>query len=207
MQTLTYGKLTVLEEVSELRYGKKRKVFKCLCACGNHATPLVESVKSGNTQSCGCGNARHTKYKHGLVGTPEYQAWAGMVSRTTNPHNVRFARYGGRGIKICEQWRHSPETFYANMGPRPSPKHTIERVNNDGDYAPDNCIWALKSAQNRNHSGNHWVTFKGERLCLMDWALRTGINFGTLRGRLVRGWSVEMALTIPVNRAKFHVNI
>jgi hypothetical protein len=117
-----------------------------------------------------------------------------MIQRCTNPNNPRYARYGGRGIAVCERWR-SFESFLQDMGPRPEGK-TLDRVNVDGDYEPGNCRWATPAEQNRNMKRNRVLEWNGRSLCVCDWAKQLGISPITLRSRLRLGWTVEQALTI-----------
>lgn len=134
---------------------------------------------------------------HGLYGTPEYKAWDAMVQRCTNPNDKRFPDYGGRGIEVCERWRTSGY-FLQDMGPKPSPKHSLERVDNAGPYGPTNCRWALIHDQLRNTRRNRRIEFRGETRCLTDWAELHGLSAKTVSCRLDNyGWSVEDALLCP----------
>lgn len=134
--------------------------------------------------------------------SPEYTSWHSMKQRCTNPKNKRYRRYGARGIVVCQEWADDFSKFLSDMGPRPTPKHTLERRDNNGSYYADNCVWATKATQNRNHSRNHNITFNGETLCVTDWAARIGIKQHTLLHRL-KVWPVERALTEPPNPARF----
>ena len=122
-----------------------------------------------------------------------------MIRRCENPKAKNFPRYGGRGITVCERWRTSFEAFLSDMGSRPEGK-TLDRIDNEGNYEPSNCRWATASEQQRNMRSNQWVEFNGERMIVTDWARRLGISHGTLRHRLARGWSVELAFTTPVKQ-------
>ena len=130
--------------------------------------------------------------------TVEYRIWAGMKTRCLNPKHPWFHRYGGRGIKICQRWLDSYENFLADMGRRPSPRHTLERKDNDGPYSPENVIWATRKTNSRNRSNTHWLTFQGVTLSVTTWAERTGISRVVLFRRLYKDWSVERTLTQPV---------
>jgi hypothetical protein len=126
--------------------------------------------------------------------TPEYRIWASMIARATNINTLRdpasAVRYIERGV--CDRWNPAKggsfENFYADMGPRPSNKHTIERYDNDGPYAPWNCGWETRRVQARNRSSNHWVTYNGKRVILTDAAELSGLNKRTILGRIRKGW-------------------
>lgn len=119
-----------------------------------------------------------------------------MIQRCNNPKNVKYPRYGGRGIVVCERWKSFP-AFLDDMGPKPTPAHTIERIDNDGNYEPANCRWATKYEQNRNRAGNRNLTIGGETLTMTDWARRYGISVGCIRHRIERGWDDARAVTTP----------
>lgn len=124
--------------------------------------------------------------------TPTYQVWQNMKARCTNKNLPRYPRYGGRGIRVCERWL-SYENFLADMGEKPHGM-SIDRIDNDGDYAPENCRWADKRIQNANKSTNVYLEHNGERLCITDWAERLGVNPRSLKHRLDRGWPVSSIL-------------
>jgi len=126
-----------------------------------------------------------------------------MTKRCTNPNEKDWAGYGGRGIRVCERWRASFANFLADMGQRPTEKHTIEREDNDGDYSPDNCRWATRAEQVVNQRSNRILTFKGRSMPVSEWAKVTGINYGTLLTRITRlGWSVKRALSTVTSSGK-----
>lgn len=152
---------------------------------------LGRSLRAGQAKSCGC-------RRDGRSYTGEYRSWKGMIQRCRNPKNPSFAHYGGRGIAIYPRWDVF-DNFLADMGPRPTPRHTIERVDNNGPYSPENCRWATWREQVRNRRDSWRITFNGETLNLTDWAARTGIERRTISARLkLLGWSIEDALTVPV---------
>lgn len=173
----------------------------CTCDCGATSTPTLNSIKRGTAKSCGCkghpGPITHGELLNGK--TSEYGIWSIMKERCQNPHNKTFARYGGRGITVCDRWQ-SFANFLADMGRRPSPQHSIERIDNAGPYSPDNCKWATRKEQGRNKRNNVLITFNGETLLLIEWAERTGIRIATLRARIYTGWSPERAITAPVRK-------
>jgi len=117
-----------------------------------------------------------------------------MKARCLRKTHKQFAHYGGRGITVCPQWYDFPQ-FLADMGRKPTPGHSIDRIDNSKGYSPENCRWATKTEQNRNHRGNHMLTLNGETHCIQEWAEITGIRHTAIRVRLQRGWTVEKALT------------
>jgi len=142
-------------------------------------------------------------YKHGHTSngkmSPEYASWYSMKQRCLNKKHEAYHYYGGRGITICKRWLHSFENFLADMGKRPSLEYSINRRRNNGNYTPTNCYWATVIEQNKNRSGNHFIKFKGERMIIGDWAVRTGISIHALRYRIIQQkWSIEKALTTPL---------
>jgi hypothetical protein len=127
----------------------------------------------------------------------EYNIWDGMVQRTTNPKNPKFPRYGGRGITMCVEWRGDFARFYADMGPRPSPKHSIERQNNDGDYTPENCCWATAAEQSRNTRLTRFITVNEQTRCISEWAEVSGLSKTAIHSRLHASWPEDLAVTLP----------
>ncbi|NOV25919.1 hypothetical protein E5S69_20670 [Cupriavidus necator] len=136
-------------------------------------------------------------YIHGLSYTPEYRAWQTMRLRCCNPDNAAYADYGGRGITVCDRWLDSPENFLADMGQKPSPKHELDRIDNDKGYSPGNCRWATRKVNDRNRRNNRHLEHDGVTRTLAEWSEITGINRDTLQKRLASGWSVDRAITTP----------
>ena len=150
---------------------------------------------------CACEFCTHQgARKHGGAGTPEYGAWKNMRGRCNNPEHATYPYYGARGIAVCDRWNDSFENFLADMGRRPGPGYSLERIDNDGPYSPENCRWATRREQYRNRRPNRFLTFNGKTQCLTDWAAEIGCSAETLRGRLKSGMSVEEALTRPVQQ-------
>lgn len=144
-----YGRLVVIEFVERNSNWISKWLFQC--DCGKQCIVFSSSARSGNTQSCGClvKEMRHHLVTHGMSRSAEHRAWNGLRNRCKNPNDEHFGNYGGRGIKVCERWEKF-ENFYRDLGPRPSPKHSLDRVDNDGNYEPGNCRWATKSEQTYN---------------------------------------------------------
>jgi hypothetical protein len=127
--------------------------------------------------------------------SPEYNAWSGMKSRCINPNVKSFHRYGSRGIRVCDRWLNSFENFLDDMGPRPSPQHSLDRYpDNDGNYEPGNCRWATIEEQAGNRSNSGIVSFSGEKLTVRELSRRTGIPYPRLKNRIARGWPIERAI-------------
>lgn len=137
---------------------------------------------------------------HGMTGTLIYKSWSEMKRRCNNPKDQKFYRYGKRGIKVCERWQ-SFDNFYKDMGDKPTPKHTLNRIDNDGDYTPENCNWALPHEQSRNKSNNkRYAIFENGKFveyCMTDLADKFDIRHDIISRRIKRGWSIATALLIP----------
>lgn len=141
------------------------------------------------------------KCKHGLSYIPEYRCWQTMRLRCHEPSNPAYKDYGARGITVCDRWRDSPENFLADMGPKPSPAHELDRRDNDKGYSPDNCRWVTRSVNDRNRRSNRMIEYMGETHALAHWCERFGISGDTAWRRLAAGWTPDETFTIPV-RAK-----
>lgn len=133
---------------------------------------------------------------HGLTDTPEHNVWGHMRQRCHNTKNKSYKDYGGRGITICDRWRISFQSFYQDMGPRPSADHQIDRIDNDGNYEPSNCRWATRETQLNNYRRNRFITIEGRTQSLKRWVDEFGLNYSTVHRRLQLGWSNERALEL-----------
>jgi hypothetical protein len=192
----TYGRLTV---VRRLGTQGRNILWLCECACGESTTVTRPNLQSGHTRSCGClVNAQNAT--HSMSRSRVYRIWKNMLSRCHNTKSTAWQHYGGRGIAVCDQWRqaHGFARFISDMGEPPSKAHSIDRIDNDGPYSPDNCRWATRNVQSRNKRSNRTLTWNGLTMPVIDWCKRTGIPKNTLLTRLNRGWSVQRALTTAV---------
>lgn len=138
-----------------------------------------------------------TRLRHGLAHTPEYRAWQTMRHRCTSPNSPAWNNYGGRGITICAEWINDPTAFIAHVGKRPSPRHEIDRKDNDRGYEPGNVRWVIRKVNDRNRRSNRLVTHNGATRTLTEWSEITGIRPDTLAYRLKIGWSPSKTLTTP----------
>jgi hypothetical protein len=183
--------------------GKRRRPkWVCRCACGSPPVNVgTAQLVSGHSRSCGCLRKETTTARstiHGGRGTPEYNIWKGMKARCLDTECLAYSYYGGRGITICDRWINSFPNFLSDMGNRTSPDHTIDRIDNDGNYCPENCRWATMAEQGRNTRNNHLITHNGLTMCLTDWAAKVGLSRSVLSDRInKRKWTIEKALNTP----------
>jgi len=178
--------------------------WKCACSCGSRSLVTVANLRNNHTRSCGCllielrPSFRRT---HGQSRSPEHKSWAKIKERCYNPKDIGFKDYGKRGIKMCARWRKSFAAFLKDVGLRPSPSHSIDRVDNDGNYTPNNCRWATYFQQANNRRGNHILHHAGKSQTIAQWERDLGFKTGTIGCRLFQGWSEERALTQKPRRS------
>lgn len=182
------------------------KNWLCRCECGTERRVRHYLLTSGKSKSCGCFQREDLgarKLKHGYAAggviQPEYNAWKAMVDRCTKPALRMYRHYGGRGITVCDRWRESFSNFIADMGDRPSPKHSLDRIENDKGYEPGNCRWAIPEVQQNNRRNTVHVEHNGERLPLAVVVKRHSVvDVEVVRCRVFRqGWSLERAMSTP----------
>ena len=190
-----FGRLTVIS-FSHINQ-RQCTVWNCVCECRNTTqTSGVELVR-GHTKSCGCLNIDkllERSTKHRMADTPIYTTWQRIKDRCTNPNNPKYKDYGGRGIKVCDKWLKSFDDFFADMKNKPSSCHTIDRINVNGDYEPNNCRWATPKEQANNTRRNRLLTCNEETHTMAEWASIVNINYNTISQRLRRGWPISKAL-------------
>lgn len=193
----TFGQLTILSESAKST--SPMRLVLCRCSCGTEKILAYQNVLSGATKSCGCYRKTHiaNSFIHGRIKTPEYYSWSGMLARCRNPKSEMYPIYGGRGISVCERWLKFVN-FYEDMGDRPTPGHSLDRKNTNGNYCKDNCRWATSSEQAQNTRKTVLITFNSRTMCLSSWAREIGISQGTLSARLKKMTPCE-ALSMPVS--------
>lgn len=185
-----FGRLVVLSLYGRTT-GRKRLVWLCQCDCGNISKVHGSNLQSGISSSCGCYKRERdseANRTHGMSKTIEYTIWRSMHSRCYNKNSSSHKNYGGRGITVCPSW-HNFLTFFQDMGKRPSQHHTIERIDNNGIYSPENCQWLLRSQQNNNTRRTIYISHNGVTQKLFDWAREHEINPARIRQRLRYGYS------------------
>ena len=194
-----FHKLTVISRAPGYQSSSNGTRWHCVCDCGNKTISDGSGMRKGLIKSCGC-HARQflgkPHFKHGQHKHKLYLAWTSIKQRCLNPNHPWYHRYGGRGITICDEWVNSYPAFVAHMGPAPTDKHTVDRINNDGHYEPGNVRWATRAQQVRNRANNRMITYGERTMCFADWVKETGIPHTTLHYRLFTArWPVERALT------------
>lgn len=196
----------MLYRVENSRHGKAR--WRCRCDCGNEVDVISSCLKSGRTLSCGCLQkeaAKATLYIHGETGTRLHNIWKDMIRRCEQTDRKQYRNYGGRGITVCSSWRDDFVSFRNwAVSNGYSDDLSIDRIDNDKGYSPENCRWATATEQSRNRRGRVMVTYQGRTMCLSAWTEELGLNYSVMRDRIVeRGWSPEVAFNTAVGGKKF----
>jgi hypothetical protein len=168
-----FGRLVVLRRAGGTQ---KHPRWRCVCDCGRKTSVQRDNLTNGHTQSRGC-LGRDATAKHGASGAAEYMAWYGARDRCLNPNHPQFAGYGGRGITVHPRWDDFT-MFLADMGPKPSPKHSLDRIENNGNYEPGNCRWATQLQQANNMRSNVFLTLGDRRLTISQWESEIGLRPG-----------------------------
>ena len=207
MEDLTgkrYGRLTVTgfsrcEKVSSSQY---RYYWNCLCDCGTEKEILVNSLRSGATRSCGClCKERHIK-KHGMSTTRLFWVWHGMMERCSNKKSLSYKHYGGKGIQVCDEWKDSTAFIKWALENGYKDNLTIDRIDSNKNYEPDNCRWVGWKVQANNTSRNHYLTINGETKTLAQWSEFYGVPYKYVHKRVSLGWTYEEAVSRPVRKCE-----
>ena len=188
-----YGSLVAV------RYAKERSagqgIWECKCDCGATHFATCSMLRVGTVRSCGCSRATHGHTRHGKR-SPTFKSWESMRGRCENEKDPSYRLYGGRGIRVCPQWSDFA-TFLADMGERPQGT-SLDRIDVDKNYSPENCRWATRSEQQRNRRDSRKITANGETLNIQEWAARLKTDPQAIAWRLRKGMSAEEAVTKPI---------
>lgn len=201
-----FGRWTVIEKAPDKRKGSNM-VWKCICDCGTVKYVNGAMLRTGETKSCGCYNSdvviqRNTK--HGKSNTRLYVIWSDMKDRTTRKNSENYYRYGARGIKVCDEWLNDFSTFEKwAIENGYNDKLTIDRIDNNGDYEPNNCRWADTTTQMNNTSRNKYIEYQGETHTLAEWCRMLKLNYDMVRGRIDRGWEKDKWFIPPVRKKHY----
>ena len=194
-----FGRLTVLSRAENRNH---HTYWNCVCECGAFSVVTSYHLTHGRTKSCGCLRSDATILSHtthGLTEHPLYKVWRAMKERCYLPTNKRFEHYGGRGIKVCDEWKDDFVAFFEwSIRNGYEEGLSIDRINVDGNYEPNNCRWITMDEQSRNKTSNILLTYNGKTQCIAEWSREVGIKEATIRRRIKHGWSIEETLTTPV---------
>lgn len=207
---LTFGRLYVQSRAS--RRGERHTRYLCICKCGRKVEVPGDRLVSGVTKSCGCYRVEAPQYnfrKHPKEDERLYNVWCNMKARCTNPNVKEYRFYGGRGITVCSEWQNDFSTFsswakatgYDALAPKGI--CTLDRIDTNKNYTPDNCRWISQEEQARNTRACRFITYNGETMTLNQWSARLGMAPGAVSKRLRRGWTETEAVTIPANTSRF----
>jgi len=189
-----FGRLLV---VSQAKSNNGQTKWHCVCDCGNHTISRSQDLRLGKTVSCGCWGREQTanrNRKHGMYGTRPCRIWRGMHARCYNPRELCYSNYGGRGITICERWKNNFSAFWEDMQDGYADDLEIDRIDNNGNYCPENCRWVTRSIQARNQRRIQLYPTPWGEICLTEIAEKSGIPYTTLKRRVRDGWSIDKLL-------------
>lgn len=195
-----FGRLTPLRQTAT----RGSSVWLCRCECGTEKEIAAAALTAGLTVSCGClwrERIAKSNFKHGKSGTPEWKSWVAMLNRCNSPGSKTNVHYGKAGIKVCDRWSGDGGflNFLSDMGEKPGPQYSIDRIESFGDYEPRNCRWASKKLQSRNRRNTVMAKYKGVVMPAAEIheIAKSSVAYRTFRYRLYHGWDVEAALTTP----------
>lgn len=201
-----FSRLTVLDD---FKIQNNKTYWLCKCNCGNEKYVRADSLKDGSIQSCGClmrevQKSCENKHKtHGLTKTKLHNVWGSMKRRCYNKNVSRYENYGGKGIKVCDEWQEFLPFYEWAIANGYQEGLTIERIDVNGNYEPSNCTWITMEEQAKNKTNTTFLTYKGVTKRLVEWAKEYNIDRNNLRTRIFKcGWDIEKALTTPLIRSK-----
>jgi hypothetical protein len=195
-----FTNLTILSEgeVHITKGGYKRRTVICQCDCGKTIKCQISPIISKEVKSCGCYSAKlahdrmlYRNKTHGMAGKSEYNTWRSMKKRCYLKVHKSYKDYGGRGITVCDRWLSSFENFIQDMGTKPQGNYSLDRIDNNGNYCPENCRWASPSEQGRNQRTNINITYQGQTKCIAEWAETIGMPYGKLHYRITAGKDID----------------
>ena len=195
-----YGRLTIIKQTEDKRY------YECLCECGNHKVARLWNLKSGDTKSCGCylKEIRKTlNRKHGMKGTKIYRTWQSMKRRCYNINDNNYKHYGKRKIVVCDEWKNDFMSFYNwAMTNGYDDSLTLDRIDVDGNYEPNNCRWVDQKTQQNNKRNNCYIEYKGMKKTLSEWADYYNLSYRCVKGRHLLGWDIKRIVETPIKKRK-----
>jgi hypothetical protein len=200
-----FGKLIAIEFVG---YDKRRNaLWRCRCDCGNEIIAPCKKLNEGMKKSCGClGNGIHprtSKIKRNGIYARLHRIWSGMKRRCYSKNTINYASYGGKDITLCEEWRHNFTSFCEwAMANGYNDSLSIDRIDSNGNYCPENCQWATRQEQSANRKSVVLIEYNGEKMTSADWSKKIGGNSGLVGRRLKIGWSIERAITTPPDKLR-----
>lgn len=216
LRGMRFGRLFVIEEDTPYigSRGEKLTRWKCRCDCGTYKTVRASELIRGHTISCGCAGREHriaSKKSHGKSHTRQYHIYLGMINRCCKPQNSdKYLDYGGRGITVCDEWTGSQgfEHFY-EWAIKNGYENclTLDRIDVNGNYSPENCRWITNKEQQNNKRDNVYITINNETLTMKQWSEKVGIPYNTVKQRIYKGWSYEEAIFTPVDKRFSHKRI
>ena len=205
LKGMKFGRLTVLRRApgKATRNAYKNAMWVCKCDCGTIKSIAGPNIRRGDTVSCGCYRSekvRDEKRIHGMSNSIEWRTWSGIIQRCHNPKSDNYHRYGGSGIEVCPRWRTGFINFFSDMGKRPNGKYSLERIDNSKGYSPENCKWATVYEQARNRRDIRLIEYNGEKLCLLDWAIRAKVGRNAIYALIAKGKSPENSVAEVMQR-------
>jgi hypothetical protein len=205
-----FGSWLVLHNTGERRSG--HLLWRCLCDCGTERDVSGSNLRNGVTKSCGCKESKRVSKVFGIHRVskhPLYHIYMGMYYRCYEEHDTSYESYGGRGIYICDEWRENPDKFFEwSLNNGWAPGLSIDRIDNDGCYGPDNCRWTTMKEQNKNRRNTIYVSCEGVKRPLCEVTEELGLDYNVVHKRFRNlGWSLDRALTEPVKKLRLHVGV
>ena len=209
---MKFERLTVIDEAEPIKgsHGENLTRWNCVCDCGTKKVVRASELIRHRTLSCGCLGKEHRAMKitkHGLSNKRVYHIYLGMLDRCYDSNSEMYKNYGGRGIKVCQEWLgNEGATNFANWAYSNgyNDELTIDRINVNGNYTPDNCRWVDNIVQQNNKTNNRYITINGETKTTKEWSRFVGIGYSTIKQRIYNGWSPEKAIMTPVDKRFSH---